>query len=630
MAHRDPSSPTPMPTILRYGIPVLSVAIAIGLGFFLLQHFEAKLTPFLFAIAASVWYAGAGPGVLAIVLSVLSLNYFFLHPSFSFSPISYADLVYLAFCILCALAVGWVSAVQRRAAQELRQASEEFDAKVVERTADLQRSEGYLAEAQKLTHTGSWAWDPRTEKVLYCSDEMFRIFGLDPRESIPSRETFRQQIHPEDRDWVKEMFEESLRERIDTFAEYRVLLPDGTVRHIDASGHPVVNGDGELIEFVGTAVDVTERKRAEVAGQQLAAIVESSEDAIISKDLNGAIESWNGGAERLFGHQACEVIGKSILIIIPLDRHDEEREILACIRRGERIKSYETVRVHKDGSLLDISLTVSPLRDAAGRIIGASKIARDITQRKRAEEALRGMQMKLAHANRVATMGQLSASITHEIKQPIGAARNNARAALNFMDQNPPDLGEIREALGCVVDDVDRAGDIVDRIRGLIKKAPPRKECLDINAGIREVIELTRGESVKNAISMQADLADGLPLIEGDRVQLQQVILNLIVNAVEAMSGTGDGTRELLISSRKANPGGVLVGVRDSGPGLAPETLDHVFEAFYTTKPGGLGMGLSICRSIIEAHGGRLWASADLPRGATFQFTLPVIANIAS
>ena len=264
MAHRDPSSLTPMPTILRYGIAVLSVAIAIGLGFFLLQHFEAKLTPFLFAVAATVWYAGTGPGVLAIVLSVLSLNYFFLlHPFLSFSPISYADLVYLTFCIFCALAVGWVSAVRRRAEQELRQAHEELEAKVVERTANLQRDEAYLAQAQKLTHTGSWAWDPRTEKVLYCSEEMFRIFGLDPRESLPSRDNFRQQIHPEDRDWVKKRFEESLRERVDTFAEYRALLPDGTVRHISASGHPVLNADGELIEFIGTATDVTERKRLE-------------------------------------------------------------------------------------------------------------------------------------------------------------------------------------------------------------------------------------------------------------------------------------------------------------------------------------------------------------------------------
>ncbi len=265
MALRDPSSPTPMPTILQYGLAVLSVAIAIGLGFFVLRHFEAILTPFLFAVAVTVWYAGTRPGVLAIVLSVLSLNYFFLRPDFSFSPISYADLVYLTFCIFCALAVGWVSAVRRRAEQELRHAREELDAKVVERTADLQRSEAYLAQAQKLTRTGSWAWDPRTENVLYCSEEMFRIFGLDPRESLPSRDNFRQQIHPEDRDWVKKRFEESLRERVDTFAEYRVLLPDGAVRHINASGHLVLNEDGELIEFIGTATDVTERKRAEEA-----------------------------------------------------------------------------------------------------------------------------------------------------------------------------------------------------------------------------------------------------------------------------------------------------------------------------------------------------------------------------
>src|ERR1700712_2098033 len=190
MAHRDPLSPTPMPTSLRYGIAVLSVAIAVALCFFLLRHFDAKLTPFLFAVAATVWYAGTGPGVLAIVLSVLSLNYFFLRPVFSFSPISFADLVYLTFCIFCALAVGWVSAVRRRAEQKLRQAGEELEAKVVERTANLARSEGYLSETQKLTHTGSWAWDARSQKVLYCSEEMFRIYGLDPQKDLPTRKNF--------------------------------------------------------------------------------------------------------------------------------------------------------------------------------------------------------------------------------------------------------------------------------------------------------------------------------------------------------------------------------------------------------------------------------------------------------
>src|SRR5258706_10332454 len=199
--------------------------------------------------------------------------------------------------------------------------------------------------------------------------------------------------------------------------------------------------------------DITERKRAEVVGQRLAAIVDSSEDAIVSKDLNGTIESWNGGAERLFGYQASEVIGKSILMIIPPDRHDEERGILERIRRGGRIKAYETVRMREDGSLLDISLTVSPLRGAARRIIRASKIARDITERKRAEAALRHMQTELAHANRVVTMGQLSASIAHEVNQPITAAVINAEAALRWLGAQPPDLEEVRKALGCIDED---------------------------------------------------------------------------------------------------------------------------------------------------------------------------------
>jgi PAS domain S-box-containing protein len=458
---------------------------------------------------------------------------------------------------------------------------------------------------------------------------MFRIFGLDPRESLPSRDNFRQQIHPEDRDWVKKRFEESLRERDDTFAEYRVLLPDGTVRHINASGHPVLNEDGELIEFVGTAVDVTERKRAEVVGQRLAAIVNSSEEAIVSKDLNGTIESWNGGAERLFGYQASEVIGKSILIIIPPDRHDEELRIVERIRRGELIESYETVRMREDGSLLDISLTVSPLRDAAGRIIGASKIARDITERKRAEAALRDMQMQLAHANRVATMGQLSASITHEVNQPITAAVTYALAARRWLSAEPPNFREVDDALSLIVKEGNRAGEVVGRIRALIKKAPARKDAVAINDAILEVIALTRTEAANNSVSVRTQLTEGLPRVQGDRVQLQQVLLNLIINAIEAMRDVGEEERELLISTRN-EPDGVSVEVRDSGPGFAPADLDRVFEAFYTTKPGGLGMGLSICRSIIEAHNGRLWASPNVPRGASFQFTLPAIANTAS
>jgi PAS domain S-box-containing protein len=881
MAHRDPSSPTPMPTILRYGIAVLSVAIGIGLDFFLLRHFNVKLTPFLFAIAVTIWYAGTGPGVLAIVLSIVSLNYFFLRPVFSFNPISYADLVYLTFCIFCALAVGWVSAVRRRAEQELRQARDELEAKVVERTANLQRSEAYLAQAQKLTHTGSWVWDPRTEKVLYCSEEMFRVFGLDPRESLPSRDNFRQQIHPEDRDWVKKRFEESLRERVDTFAEYRVLLPDGTTRHINASGHPVLNRNGELIEFIGTATDVTERKRAEEALRdseyKLRQIIETVPSLLWSTDPNGepthinqrmldysgmrfedfkqsgwhaflhpddlaetlrafshAIQTgtpyrrmnrlrradgefrwhdirgeplrdrqgriiqWYGqcvdmdegkraedalrrseaylaeaqrlshsgvsaysetailyGSEetyRIWGFDPAQGVPSREAVfqrIHPDDRDrlntevqravSEKRDYSAAYRivlpdgtikhletigrpafsgSGELVEIvttqmdvtvrkraeealreseakfrdyaeaasdwlWETGPDHKftqltenafgsdpsdrigttcsdhaldletepakwrlfqatidarkpfrdfvycsaggNGSQMYVKKSGNPVFDLKGEFVGYRGTSTDVTasvRAQRAEASLRTVQAELAHVSRVMTLGQLTASIAHEVNQPIGSARNNARAALNFLDRNPPDLGEVREALGCIVADADRAGGIIDRIRDQIKKAPPRSDRFDLNPAIQEVIGLAQSTITESGVSVQSRLASGMAAVHGDRVQLQQVVLNLILNAVEAMSSVEADERELMISTEQSEADGTLVVVRDSGPGIDPRHLERVFEAFYSTK-SGMGMGLSICRSIIAAHGGRLWAAANEPRGALFQFTLP-------
>jgi signal transduction histidine kinase len=239
------------------------------------------------------------------------------------------------------------------------------------------------------------------------------------------------------------------------------------------------------------------------------------------------------------------------------------------------------------------------------------------------ERQYREMQSELAHANRVATMGQLTASIAHEIKQPIATACNNARAALNFLDKSPPDVTEVREALTCIVNDTDRASDVIDRIGSLIKKAPARKEVVDLNAAILEVTALTRSEAVKTGVTMGTQLAEGLPLVQIDRVQLQQVMLNLIVNAIQSMSGVENGNRELHISTVSIEPEGVRVEVRDTGPGLSPESLSRLFEPFYTTKPEGMGMGLSICRSIIEAHGGWLWAINREPRGALFQFTIP-------
>jgi C4-dicarboxylate-specific signal transduction histidine kinase len=226
-------------------------------------------------------------------------------------------------------------------------------------------------------------------------------------------------------------------------------------------------------------------------------------------------------------------------------------------------------------------------------------------------------------------MGQLTASIAHEVNQPIAATVTNAHAGLRWLRAQQPDLEEAKQAFARILETGNRAGEVIGRIRALIKKAPPRKDCVSINGVILEVVALTHGEAVKNGVSVRTELAEGLPTNEGDRVQLQQVIVNLIVNAIEAMSEQSEAPRELLISAEKAEPDAVLVAVRDSGPGLAPENLERLFEAFYTTKASGMGMGLSICRSIIEAHGGRLWASANEPRGAVFQFTLPVHSEIA-
>jgi signal transduction histidine kinase len=247
-------------------------------------------------------------------------------------------------------------------------------------------------------------------------------------------------------------------------------------------------------------------------------------------------------------------------------------------------------------------------------------IALEITRR---ERQLRELQMELAHVNRVATIGHLTASITHEVNQPLAAARNNLTAALNFVDRTPPDLVEVKEALACAVKDSDRASTVVGRIRALMQKAPERTDRIDINEALREVIELTQGEALKNGVSVKTKFAKDLPIITGDRVQLQQVVLNLNLNALQAMGTVSEDARQMLITTSQTELNDLYIGVQDTGPGLSPKNLSRLFEPFYTTKPNGMGMGLAICRSIVEAHGGHLWVAACQPHGALFQFTIP-------
>ena len=505
----------------------------------------------------------------------------------------------------------------------------------------LQRSEAYLAEAEKLTHTGSWAWDPRTEKVLHCSQEMFRIFGLDPRESLPTRKNFRQRVHPEDRDWVDKRFEKSLRDRVDSFDEYRVLMPDGTVRHINSSGHLVLDEDGELIEFVGIAVDVTERKSAELERRRLASLVEQAADLMAISDLSGGTPIYlNKAGMQMVGFESWEEARarRGIHYIFPADRQFVDEVLWPTVLKKGSWSGEMCFRHFKTGDPIPVLYSAFRIDDPeTGQPVNVGSVCRDITERKRAEAEAREndrrygeMQTELAHANRVATMGQLTASIAHEVNQPIAAMVTSAEAALRWLRAGSSHLDEVQQLLPGIIRDGKRAGEVIHRIRALMKKAPPRKDRLEINGVILEIIDLTRGEAMKYGISVLTELADHLPVVEADRVQLQQVLLNLIVNALDAMSAPNVGPRQLLISTGKGETSGVLVAVQDSGPGLEAAMLERVFESFYTTKPTGLGMGLSICRSIIEAHGGRLWASTNQRRGATFQFTLPRDEEIPS
>ncbi|WP_210246758.1 trifunctional serine/threonine-protein kinase/ATP-binding protein/sensor histidine kinase [Bradyrhizobium sp. UNPA324] len=365
-------------------------------------------------------------------------------------------------------------------------------------------------------------------------------------------------------------------------------------------------------------------------------LVDANIIGIFVWDREDRIIDANEAFLRIVGYDRDDLISGRLRWrdLTPIEWHEADARRVAELEATGTVQPYEKEYFLKNGSRVPVLVGAATF---GGRHDQGVAFVVDLTQRKRAEEEIReserrysDVQMELVHANRVATMGQLSASIAHEVNQPIGATLNNASAALHWLSKEPADLEKARQALNRIFANGNRVSEVVGRMRALFKKAPLRKEEVDINGAILEVIALTRGEVEKNGIVVQSHLVDGLPLIQGDRVQVQQVIMNLIMNAIEALSSICEGARELVITTDRSESDGVLVEVRDSGPGLSSADLERVFDAFNTTKPGGLGMGLSICRTIIEAHGGRLWAAAAEPRGATFRFTLPAQSNRAA
>ena len=497
----------------------------------------------------------------------------------------------------------------------------------------LRRSESWLSQAQRLNHTGTWVLDGTTKRFLYWSDESYRIWGFDPLKGLPTRDALWERIHPDDRERVWAEVQEALREQRDFFDEFKILLPDGTVKYLESNTHHEFSPLGALFEVVSTSVDITERKQAEDTLRRGEAWLAQAQKLSHTGTwvLDGTTRRylyWSDESYRIWGFDPLKGLpgrDETWERIHPDDRERVWGEVQEALREQRDLLSEFKILL-PDGTVKYVEINGHHEFSPCGALLEAIITNVDVTDRKRAQderEQLRQLEADLAHINRVSMMGEMAASLSHEILHPIATARNNARAGMRFLEMNPPNLDEAREALGCVVKDADRAKDIVGRIRNQIKRAPPRKMRFCLNEAVNEVIVMVQSAITKSGTSFSTRLMDGLVPVQGDRVQLQQVLVNLILNAVEAMSSIEDGTRELSIRTEQSQSGGILVAVHDSGPGVDPVNLERVFEPFYTTKTSGIGMGLSICQTIINGHGGRLWMSANEPRGSVFQFTLP-------
>jgi PAS domain S-box-containing protein len=509
------------PAIWSYGIAVLSVAAALIISRWPALHLgDAPVSLFLCAVILSAWFGGTGPGSLATALSALAFYYYFLPPTHSLAA-KPEEIPRLLIFLVSAVFVGSLSVAQRRATESLRSARDDLKVTVRElqntnealqaesrerKSAEesLRRSEGYLAEAQRLSHTGSWASIPARGEIKYFSEECYRVLGFDPHDEQPRYETFFQRIHLDDQPKVREAVEKAGRENTEFELDYRIVHPGGEIREIHVIGHPVPSPTGDFVEFVGTVIDITERKRA--------------------------------------------------------------------------------------------------------------------------EESVRQAQSDLARVNRVTTMGELTASLAHEVNQPIAAAVTNAKTCLRWLTREHPDVEEARAAAMRIVNDGTRAAEIIKRVRLLFKKETSERELVGIDEVAEEMVVLLRGEAMRYSISLKTELEANTPRVMADRVQLQQVLMNLMINGIDAMKDVV-GTRELTIKSQRAENDQILVSVNDTGVGLPAQQASQVFEAFFTTKPHGTGMGLAISRSIVESHGGRLWAANNSPRGASFYFVLPANAE---
>ena len=529
----------------------------------------------------------------------------------------------------------------------------------------LRRNEAHLSQAQRLAHVGSWVWQIAGRKTIYLSEEWYRIYGFDPKVGIPTWEERVQRVHPEDRAKWQEVIHRAIEEKSDYDLEFRILLRDGTVRYVHSVGQPVFGSSGELVRFVGVSMDVTERKQADEALRLIVvgtaattgndffqslvkhmaqvlrtryAFVTTCDDQKHARTLafwkgdgfgeNFDFDIADTPCERVLQGEVCHY-RRALQGLFPRDKLLKDWQVesylgVPMLDRSNRVIGHLAILddrpMESDARAIDL-LKIFASRAAAelNRQRAEDELQAALQERERMREEL----ARLTHLNRVSTMGELAASLAHEIKQPISAAMTDAQTCSRWITRDRPDLAEAQAAASRVVKDVARATEIIGRVRSLFKKDSLQREEVDINELIQEMIAVLRPEASRHSILINSDSSPDLPPIMADRVQLQQVFMNLMLNGVEAMKSMNTPGK-LTIKSQQDDSGQLLISVMDTGVGIPAEKLDQIFNPFFTSKPEGTGMGLPISRSIIQSHGGRLWADRNPESGSIFRFTLPI------
>jgi two-component system, LuxR family, sensor kinase FixL len=481
--------------------------------------------------------------------------------------------------------------------------------------ADLRESEQHLGLAAAAASLGLWAWNIQRDEV-WITDEGRAMFGWGKTEPL-NFERFINTVHPEDREVTRQAVLRSVQGRDNYRAVYRVVTAGGATRWIAARGQVEHGNDGQPRLMRGVSVDITECKQAE---EKFRLVVEASPNTMIMVNAQAIVTLVNARAEAVFGYTRAELFGKNLEILVPEWFRGSHGDLSASTTSATGLER-KLFGFRRDGSKFPVEVGLNTIRTTEGSFVLASIV--DITQRKRDEVEIQRQRAELAHVARVSTMGELAASLAHELNQPLGAILSNADAAEMFLSADPPSLNDVRDILRDIRKDDQRAGEVIHRMRALLSKHEMEISLLDLNDIAQDILKLVSADASLRKTSLHAQLTPNMPLIRGDRVHLQQVILNLVVNGMEAMAGEPPRKRRLTIRTGWNGDSEVELAVTDTGHGIAPDKLPNVFDPFFTTKANGMGMGLSIARTIIETHGGRIWAESNGAGGATFRFALP-------